>query len=71
MEMDDDTIPFSEGDLVVEEEEFLNKEPYNVVQTRAQLNEFQKRSVWTSKHYSLFPYVVHYGTSKQPMQEAI
>jgi hypothetical protein len=44
MEMDDDTMPFPEGDLVVEEEEPLNKEQDNVIQTRAQLNKFQGRN---------------------------
>jgi len=34
MEMDDDTMSFSERDLVAEEEEFLTKEQDNVVQTR-------------------------------------
>jgi hypothetical protein len=54
MEMDDDTMPFSEGDLVVEEEELMNKEKDNVVQTRAQLNKFQGRN-----------FVLHKGNTKR------
>jgi hypothetical protein len=44
MEMDDDAMTFSEGDLVDEGEEFLNKGQDNVVQTSDQLNKFQGRN---------------------------
>jgi hypothetical protein len=46
MEMDNDTLPFTEG-YWMEEEEYLDKEKHhqeNVVQTRAQLNKFKGKN---------------------------